>query len=166
LPERAWRADLDGLRPTLAVRATGRARSRNRAGQARMFTWSRPDRDWGIVARCLAVAEALRGGHDADTFFFTPDLPGPRAPLLDRNGFNHSTFMDEDALVRDISFLSSLSRRGGPAVCILDADTAVDGLARRLRADGHPSSSSTSPPRCGRPGHHSLVRVGATGGAR
>jgi spore coat polysaccharide biosynthesis predicted glycosyltransferase SpsG len=137
LPERAWRADpSDGLRPTLAVRRDWpRTQPESRRTGPDVYLVA-AGQGLGHVARCLAVAEALRDGHDADTFFFTPDLPGPRA-LLDRNGFNHSTFVDEDALVRDISFLSSLSRRGGPAICILDADTAVDGLARRLRADGH-----------------------------
>ena len=90
----------------------------------------------GHTARCLALAEALRERHDADTFFFTPDQPGPRA-MLDRHGFNHSTFTDEDSLTRDIGFLASLSRQGGPAVCVLDADVPLDGLARRLQTDGH-----------------------------
>ena len=90
----------------------------------------------GHVARCLALAEAMRDRHDADTFFFTPNQVGPRA-MLDRHGFNHSTFLDEESLTRDVTFLSSLSRHGGPTVCVLDADTPVDTLATRLRADGH-----------------------------
>lgn len=137
LPERGWRADpSDGLRPTLAVRREWpRTQPESRRGGPDVFLVA-SGVGLGHVARCLALAEALRDGHDADTFFFTPDQPGPRA-LLDRNGFNHSTFVDEEALVRDISFLSSLSRQGGPSVCILDADAPADALARKLRADGH-----------------------------
>lgn len=137
LPERAWRADpSDGLRPTLAVRREWpRTRPESRRGGPDVFLVA-AGQGLGHVARCLALAEALRDTHDADTFFFTPDQPGPRA-MLDRHGFNHSTFVDEEALLRDISFLSSLSRQGGPAVCVLDADSPVDSLARKLRADGH-----------------------------
>lgn len=136
LAERAWRADpSDGLRPTLPVRREWpRSQPESRRGGPDVF-FVAAGQGLGHVARCLALAEALRDGHDADTFFFTPDEPGPRA-MLDRHGFNHSTFADEDALVRDISFLASLSRQGGPAVCVLDSDVALDGLARRLRADG------------------------------
>jgi spore coat polysaccharide biosynthesis predicted glycosyltransferase SpsG len=137
LAERAWRADpSDGLRPTLPVRREWpRTQPESRRSGPDVFLVA-AGQGLGHVARCLALAEALRDQHDADTFFFTPDEPGPRA-LLDRHGFNHSTFVDEDALVRDISFLASLSRRGGPAVCVLDSEGPVDALARRLRADGH-----------------------------
>lgn len=137
LPERAWRADpSDGLRPTLAVRRDWpRTQSEARRSGPDVF-FVAAGHGLGHVARCLALAEAMRDKHDADTFFFTPDQPGPRA-MLDRHGFNHSTFTDEDSLTRDITFLSSLSRRSGPAVCVLDADTPVDGLARRLQTDGH-----------------------------
>ena len=66
-----------------------------------------------------------------------PTSPGPRA-LLDRHGFNHSTFVDDDSLTRDISFLSSLSRRGGPAVCVLDCRHAGRRRWRGgCRRDGH-----------------------------
>jgi spore coat polysaccharide biosynthesis predicted glycosyltransferase SpsG len=137
LAERGWRADpKDGLRPTLAVRRDWpRQQPEARRTGPDVFLVA-AGQGLGHTARCLALAEVLRDQHDADTFFFTPDLPGPRA-MLDRHGFNHSTFVDEDALVRDITFLSSLSRGHGPAVCVLDADTPVDGLARRLRGDGH-----------------------------
>ena len=137
LAERGWRADpSDGLRPTLAVRRDWpRTQPEAKRSGPDVFLVA-AGQGLGHVARCLALAESLRDGYDADTFFFTPDQAGPRA-LLDRNGFNHSTFVDEDALVRDISFLSALTRRGGPAVCIVDMDTPADGLARRLRADGH-----------------------------
>lgn len=137
LAERAWRADpSDGLRPTLPVRREWpRTQPESRRGGPDVFLVA-AGQGLGHVARCLALAEALRDQQDADTFFFTPDQPGPRA-LLDRHGFNHSTFVDEDTLVRDISFLASLSRQGGPAVCVLDSDAPLGGLARRLRADGH-----------------------------
>jgi len=135
--ERTWRADpSDGLRPTLPVRREWpRTQPESRRGGPDVF-FVAAGQGLGHVARCLALAESLRDQHDADTFFFTPDQPGPRV-LLDRHGFNHSTFVDEDTLVRDISFLASLSRHGGPAVCVLDSDVALDALARRLRADGH-----------------------------
>ncbi|MBK8164585.1 MAG: N-acetylneuraminate synthase family protein [bacterium] len=137
LAERTWRADpSDGLRPTLPVRREWpRTQPESRRSGPDVFLVA-AGQGLGHVARCLALAEALRDQHDADTFFFTPDLPGPQA-MLDRHGFNHSTFVDEDALVRDISFLASLSRRGGPAVCVLDSEWPADVLARRLRADGH-----------------------------
>ena len=137
LPERAWRADpSDGLRPTLPVRRDWpRTQPESKRSGPDVFLVA-AGQGLGHAARCLALAEALRDRHDADTFFFTPDQPGPRA-LLNRQGFNHSTFMDDDSLTRDITFLSSLSRHGGPAVCVLDSDTPVDGLARRLQADGH-----------------------------
>lgn len=137
LAERGWRADpTDGLRPTLAVRRDWpRLQPEARRSGPDVFLVA-AGQGLGHAARCLALAEVLRDRHDADTFFFTPDQPGPRA-MLDRHGFNHSTFVDEDALVRDISFLSSLSRGHGPAVCVLDADAPVDALARRLQGDGH-----------------------------
>lgn len=136
-PERAWRADpSDGLRPTLAVRRDWpRTQPESKRSGPDVF-FVAAGRGLGRVARCLALAEAMRDRHDADTFFFTPDQAGPRA-MLDRHGFNHSTFVDEESLARDIAFLSALSRRGGPAVCVLDAGTPVDSLARRLQADGH-----------------------------
>lgn len=137
LPERGWRADpSDGLRPTLAVRREWpREQPESRRSGPDVF-FVAAGAGLGHTARCLALAEALRERHDADTFFFTPDQPGPRA-MLDRHGFNHSTFTDEDSLTRDIGFLASLSRQGGPAVCVLDADVPLDGLARRLQVDGH-----------------------------
>jgi len=137
MSERAWRADpSDGLRPTLAVRRDWpRTQPESKRSGPDVF-FVAAGQGLGHAARCLALAEAMRDKQDADTFFFTPDQSGPRA-LLDRHGFNHSTFVDEDSLIRDITFLSSLSRRGGPAVCVLDADTPVDSLARRLQENGH-----------------------------
>lgn len=137
LAERGWRADpSDGLRPTLAVRREWpRTQPESRRSGPDVFLVA-AGQGLGHTARCLAVGEALRDRHDADTFFFTPDQPGSLA-MLDRHGFNHSTFTDEDSLVRDIGFLASLSRQGGPAVCVLDADVPLDGLARRLQVEGH-----------------------------
>ncbi len=137
LPERGWRADpRDGLRPTMTVRGDWPRTQPESSHAGPEVFFIAAGQGLGHAARCLALAEALRDRHDADTFFFTPDQSGPLA-LLSRHGFNHSTFVDDESLVRDIGFLASLSSHGGPAVCVIDGDAPADGLARRLQADGH-----------------------------
>ncbi len=132
MEERTWRADPeDGLRPTRPVRLSWPATQEEVLGAERFIVFYAAGMGMGHVARCVALAEALRSHHRSRILFYIQGTPGQKA-LLERHGFAWQVIADEQNISQLLADYS-LDKSSGSVACVLDMLADASSLASQIK---------------------------------